>query len=334
MGEKSRFSNAGLHAAETLFEGAHARAGQYLDQAPILVMWAHPWSRHWSDSAPTFARTWINGHCENGIGLKDFLRVAGFSAPMRAIHASVLLPSHAGLYRMLGRVPASTLGRCIPATKKAQRAWLRALEAWLANGRHAGRHLADTDVLFRWCVETLGDTTIEPAQVRDLRDFQLAAQGAFNTAWGLKRALEEMGAWHTRITLESQLRGLPVGADDAIDLGDQPDTWSVEPFTITALRTPRQIAEEGSAMRHCVATYISRVFNGDAHLVSITESGRRVATLEMGGPKAGARRWGIRQLKGPRNSPVRPSIEAMARLYSQLQSDRPRTGAARPEARS
>lgn len=319
-----RYANTGLHRAERLFLDAHPRAAQYLDQAPILVMWALPWAQHRSDSAPTFASTWIAGHCEAGIGLKDFLRAAGFTAPMRGIAASVILPSHAGLYRMLGRVRPAVLGRCIPVTKKAQRSWLSSLDAWLIAANRPGRvsRLNGCDGPFQWCVERFGGIMTQ-ALARDLLDFQCGVGPAFNSAWSLKRAGEEMQTWHARITLESQLRGLPVGADDLIDLGDQPDTWECERFAITALRTPRQIAEEGSAMRHCVATYIKLVFDGQAHVVSITEDGKRVATLELGGPKAGARRWTMRQLKGPRNAPVRPVIESMARLYSEVLQNRP-----------
>ena len=82
----SRYSNTGLHRAEALFQGAHERAGQYLDQAPILVMWALPWVSSGDESASTFARLWIAAKCEDGPPLKVMLRDSGFTAPMRQIH--------------------------------------------------------------------------------------------------------------------------------------------------------------------------------------------------------------------------------------------------------
>ena len=58
-------------------------------------------------------------------------------------------------------------------------------------------------------------------------------------------------------------------------------------------------------------------------VLSITEGGKRVATLELGGPKQKTQRWSMRQLKGPRNSAVRPVVESMARLYSEIIRSRP-----------
>lgn len=316
----SAFSNQGLHAAEALFTGAHERAAQYLEQAPILVMWALPWADFRNDGGQTFAAHWIAGKCIAGVPLKEFLRSVGFSPPMRAIRASVLQPSHAGVYQMLSRVPPAVLGRAIPATAVAQRRWLRALGVWLGTKRN--RYAFDTDGMFQWCVERLSGAEISRDQARDMLDFQMNSRD-FNKAWGLKRATEEMGGWHARITLESQIRQLPVQPDDAIDLGGLPEIWTCERYAIQPLRTPREIADEGSAMRHCAATYIKWVFDGRSHLASVTSGGKRVATLELAGPKAGARRFSVVQLRGPCNSAVPPTVMAFASLYSELLKSRP-----------
>lgn len=316
----SRFSNSGLHAAETLFVAAHPRAEQYLDQAPILVMWAHPWAL-WGDAAgQVFARTVIAGHCEKGIRLKDFLRECGYTAPMREIAGSVLLPSRAPLYRMLARIDPAVLGQSLPTTAKAQRAWLSALNAWVSRWKHKAILPDHFDDLFVWAV-----TRFEGAQhnAADLVDFQQAAP--FNLDWGLKRAAEEMENWHRRITLDSQIRTLPVKPDQPIDLGPHKDRSDLCGLVFTALRTPREIADEGSAMRHCVATYIRSVFDGNSHIVSVTKDDRRVATLELAGPRSN-QKWAVRQLRGPRNSPVSPVIESGCRLYSELQREIARKG--------
>lgn len=310
-----QFSNAGLARAEAMFVGAHPRAAQYLEQAPVLVMWAYPWAAQGEQSGETFAKTWIADLCERGVGLKYFLRAAGYSAPMRQLHSSVILPSRAPVYRMLARMEPTEFARIAPPTAKAQRKWLNALHEWLSCWRsHSASGLRDTDALFRWAAINLHSTP--PAAVRDLCDFQ--KNSAFNCEWGLRRAAEEMAAWHSRITLASQMRGLPVGPDDQIDFGGHADRFEVEPYVLTALRTPRQIAEEGSAMRHCVATYIKHVFDGSSHIVSITKDGKRVATLELGGPRAGAKRWAVLQLKGPRNSPPSATVDSLAAVFSEV----------------
>lgn len=305
-GPASRYSNAGLHAAEALFTAAHPRAGQYLDQAPVLVMWSLPWVASMHDSAQTFARAWIIAHCEDGIALKDFLRSASFTAPMRAISAKVLIPRHAGTYRMLARVNPAVLGQSIPATIRAQRAWLRALDAWLGASRRK-RLLIDIDTMFSWCVVRFSDTDITPSQASDLLDFQNTSE--FNRSWGLKRAREEMHEWHTRLTLDRALAGLPISADTEIDFGKHIE-MEIEGYRVTPLRTPRQITEEGTEMRHCVATYLKRVMDGHSHIVSITKNDKRVATLDFG------RSF---QLRGPRNTPVSQTVASLASFYVEQQ---------------
>lgn len=311
----SRFSNQGLHRAEALFDSAHPYAPDYLDQAPILVMWALPWVSFGDESGETFARLWVSTACESSGSLKSVLRAASFTAPMRQLAAKALQPSHGAIYRMLARVAPEVLGRVIPKTAKAQRAWLRALDAWVSKWRRKDFVPARFEEYFVWCVERFADGTATTV-ASGLADFQ-AVEPGFNTAWSLKRALEEMDNWHRSITLDSQLRGLPVGADDPIDLGAHPDTKDMVGYVFTALRTPRQIADEGSAMRHCVATYIRAVFNGNSHIVSIKREGRRLATLELTGPKSKPL-WRVAQIRGPRNSPVSPVVESGAYLYAEL----------------
>lgn len=309
----SRYSNTGLHRAEQLFEGAHPHAGQYLDQAPVLVMWALPWVSTGDESAQTFARLWVQAKCESGPALKVMLRDSGFSAPMRQISAKAIRPSHGSLYRALARVDGAVLGQSIPAKVNAQRLWLIALDGWLSQWKHKAFVTHRLDELFTWGVRRFAGCAAK-SLAADLADFQASPTAPpFNTAWGLARAKEEMDGWHARITLESQLRGLPVRPDDAIDLGRYPDVVEVGfDLTFTALRTPRQLADEGTAMRHCVATYIRSVFDGKSHIVSITKAGKRLATLEFAGPEG---RRVARQLKGPRNSAVAPMLLTATNVY-------------------
>lgn len=307
----SRYSSSGLHRAEALFEGAHPRGAQYLDQAPVLALWVLPWVKVLEPSAQSFARTWVSHHCEAGVGLKDFLRAANFTAPMRALSAKALLAKQAALYQMMGRVAPAVLGRCVPETAKAQRVWLRALDEWLELSRRRVTYDRDAMALFTWCVERFASDPIATERIRDLADFHFSGPH-FNYAWSMNRAIEEMDIWHARVTLESQIKGLPVGPDTPIDLSDA-KPMEIDGYKIEPLHTPRQIAEEGSAMRHCVATYIKSVFDGRSHIASITKDGKRVATLDYGA------RF---QLRGPRNSPTTPVVQSMAMLYAEVQKNR------------
>jgi hypothetical protein len=318
---KSLFGNAGMVAAEQWFATAHPGAADYLAQAPILAMWAVPWASTLERDAETFARACIHGWCEDRLKLGAVIKNAGFTGPMRHLKASVIRPGMAATFRMLARIEPTVVARAMPAASKEQRRWLAALQGWLR--RLSRSWPANGEVLFAWCVERFADSTVTADEVKDFSDFHWSG-APFNPAWGLKRAREEMDLWHRRITLESQLRGMPFGADTVIDMGDHPDAVTVDKFSITALRTPRAIANEGSAMRHCVATYIKAAFDGVSHIVSITENDRRVATLELAGPKwPTQQRWRVRQLRGPRNGAVRPTITAMADFYSELLRSRP-----------
>lgn len=318
----SRFPNQGLWEAERLFENAHPRAAQYLDQAPILVMWALPWALSGEQAAEPFVRLVIAGHCEKGVALKEFLRSSGFTAPMRGISAKTLLPSRMAVYRLLARIDPIVLGRVLPATIKGQKAWITALYDWVSKWKRKAFLTARFEEYLIWCVVHFANAKISTGVAEDLADFQ--ALNNFNTAWSLKRAQEEMHNWHLRITLDSQIKLLPVGPDQPIDLGDHPAHADFGTLRFTALRTPRQIADEGAAMRHCVATYIRGVFDGQSHIISITEADKRVATLELDGPKR-AQRWSVRQLRGPRNSPVSATVKSAAELYAGL-LQHPRAG--------
>lgn len=322
----SRYADKGLRAAEALFAEAHPRAVQYLDQAPILVMWGLPWAGYTNDGR-SHASQVIAGRCSVGAPLPATIRQFGFSAPMRALHAHALRASEANLYRHLAGIRPEVMGKIIPAQVKAQRKWLGALSAWV---QWVARRDVGTDPrpLFAWAAERFARNPVDQQQACNLADFQLSS-APFNTAWGISRAVEEMDKWHRQLTLDRVIRGLPVGSDDVVDFGDHPDRIDVQGMTFTALRTVRDLVEEGAAMRHCVASYAGMVISGTSHIVSVTDAaGKRVATLELTGPKRKPTHR-IVQTRGPQNARVAyaalPAIAAYAANLRAPDADRPFT---------
>lgn len=60
------------------------------------------------------------------------------------------------------------------------------------------------------------------------------------------------------------------------------DASEVGGITFVRLRTPQELAEEGSIMKHCVATYASDLAKGSSFLWSLRDAnGSRIATLEV-----------------------------------------------------
>lgn len=99
-----------------------------------------------------------------------------------------------------------------------------------------------------------------------------------------------------------------------------PQDWAlardeVEGFLFTPLATPEDIAAEGEAMAHCVASYAREVATGDCALWSVRRGEERVATLELA-TACGSEFVTVRQLFGPSNAPAPRAAWRAATLFA------------------
>lgn len=307
------FGNQGMHAAARAFGLAHERAAQYLAQAPVMVFAAGVGADQ--RTSALYMQHRLRSQCEQGVSLKVMMRGFGYPLPLRRLKASALIPSVAPALPWLAKTSPSVLGRVIPEKTTAQRKWLSELCSWIIHFKRHGT--LPSQQHFDWMAERLAVHAPEKGVGGDIADFMIAASrdvgyAHFNIVWSWARAREEMTLWHDRLTCDRMLLGTPFGRETTIDLGFHPDNLAAMNFEFIALRTPSDIAQEGAAMKHCVASYIPRVIAGDCHIVSIRKNGERAATLEL------SRAWDVRQLKRRFNRPPSKTEESAARFYSEL----------------
>lgn len=134
--------------------------------------------------------------------------------------------------------------------------------------------------------------------------------GAWAPRIGWSHARELAGAWRTRMEF---------------DIFGGPAAWALaggefEGFMFTPLTTREDIAEEGAAMGHCVASYARMVAIRECALWSLRRDGERVATLEVGA-ECGADFITVRQLYGPGNAPAPREAWRAATLFSLQRAD-------------
>lgn len=311
------FPNQGLHPVAVAWASVHPRAIQYLEAAPVLVL-AYPVpAADQKRRVSAMIRGQVYGLCHEGAPLKAVMRRFNLSPPLRRLRPYALGPSQWSVIQALSRMPSAELGNLIPETARLQRWWLGRLVEWREHLKrrqswgddHLGWAARELSKLAASKADLLGEDAVRAVpHVTDVADFMVARDGGFSEAWGWNRAVEEMGRWHAKLTLDRVLAGLPIAADTAVDLGGHPDLAMVDGFEFVALRTPRALVEEGTAMRHCVASYLRDVFDGRCHILGIRRGARRVATLEFGSR-------GLRQLKGPCNAAVTPAVWAAAMAW-------------------
>ena len=115
---------------------------------------------------------------------------------------------------------------------------------------------------------------------------------------GLGTAVVNMAAWFDKLMLELSR------ADQQRGPGRYSKRKGKNRYTLVPLVTARDLAEEGEAMNHCVATYASPVAQGHCRIYSVRRANRRVATLELRWPNHRMGRPIINQLLGHSNVAV------------------------------
>ena len=99
----------------------------------------------------------------------------------------------------------------------------------------------------------------------------------------------------------------------------------IDGFTIHPLTSELELLEEGREMRHCVSGYGRTCANGGSRIFSITQEGRRIATMEI---QLGQKNWTINQIRGTQNHAVEKEAERagreLAKRYNQEWVQNPR----------
>jgi len=308
----------------------------YLEQAPIIA-WGLPMML-----SPTRTRERdLNGlHGEmirefrrilaGGRKLKHIMAALGLPLPMRLVRAEVMSLSWQWILEMLASAEPAVLGEVLDSPASHQRYFLAALDRF---GRGQW-----PEAYRRWAVGAVGHAMkrtlagaqtpggIEALAAGVSRDASVvadylwrAAVPNFDPRWSLDDGLAAATRWHRQ--LGDMARRLAPAAMSmssdagAVDYGTLPLEKTIGAFSFVALRTERELLEEGADLHHCVGGYWPSVQGGFSRIYSVRRGDRRVATMELAphGRAAGVHGWGtahLVQLRGPCNLDPTPETRA------------------------
>lgn len=277
---RSIFPNQGMHRNAEFVASLHPQAIDYLEQAPVLAASFGVKSNSKADRLYIAMR--VGGPIQRGERLRNVMASVGLHTPLRKLSGYAISPFMATFVRDLIELDASTLSQAIPDGPGAQRRWLSELRAWRRRfeyrGRSGKRH-------FAWIARHAG--RCEPGQAGDLADFVDRHPSLDVSKWSFEHMVNQTELWHDRLAADQSVKqyGFSLQPGTLIDLSDWPDHVTEGGFEFFKLATPSMIMEEGRRMRHCVASYIPRVMDGKCHLYSIRSDMRRMATMEIVGPR-------------------------------------------------
>jgi hypothetical protein len=304
----------GLEPIFLLMASAHRYAIDYIEQAPVIVLAATHGNAHVPLSEWAVIRERLSTMCESRAQLRDVMRAYDLPLPLRLLDARVLTSSRAMVIRRLAQMKPSTLAQIIPGTRQKQNAWLEALQNW-CDGQNWCDAMESECLFFEWAATNYSGVSYSEAKfdVPHMVDFVCAHADTFNPRWSLTRAVVEERKWHAE--LAAARFGGALGKE--IDYAPLPPIWEHGGLVFVALQTGKALHEEGTAMQHCVATYLRKVANEESRIYSIRENGNRVATLELAGPnhRAGLGRFQVRQLVGACNARPTSAVSKAVNLF-------------------
>ena len=89
----------------------------------------------------------------------------------------------------------------------------------------------------------------------------------------------------------------------------------VKGASVMPLVSGKALREEGERMGHCVGSYVDYCYRGDSRIFAIKHLDEE-ATLEL--VESGTNQWRVRQVFGPKNSPVSNPIEGVAKTVAKM----------------
>jgi hypothetical protein len=245
----------------------------------------------------------------------------------------------ARLLAMLGRggsLEDATSDRLLPVLSRKERheLWLappaptlRALVIWARVRVHGGptwlaqaltnTHLEPDTEMVRWFTERIGG--LSPDDVGPVADWMRQEPRSKLGAWSAQRVLREARAWHE---LRTRPQGWQPGALPRSPFADSRWQDGESLWEITELRTGSALAEEGTALRHCVATYCATAMTGRISLWSMRCNGVRALTLEVFNVERA-----LVQVRGMQNRRATESERAAVERWAQEQGVVVRPGA-------
>ena len=186
--------------------------------------------------------------------------------------------------------------------------------AWLGEALSlsgAARRMRNED-WWRQAIAWLVDIEPPAEHVGLLLDWLLsmhARHEALPRKWGRARALRASAAWHDRLGRSRYAIG-PNRVLPKVNLPDFETDMEGERWSMRPLRSTDELAAEGAALSHCVATYASLALQGVCSLWSLRCDGQRCLTVEL-------RSGRVVQARGLRNRAPTPGEASVLRLWAE-----------------
>lgn len=221
--------------------------------------------------------------------------------PAAYVREAVFSESGAGLFlvRRLDRLPPLPLFRLWCRSTQTPSLPVRFLDAAVREAWRR-RRLGNFPAFLEEC--TLAEDWAQAAAGRIQ-----ARKGAL--AWSEIRRAEQ--AWHDEVLKTRQASGLRW--DSLVP------ECEVDGFHIVPLMDGASLWREGQAMRHCVAAYDQRCLEGDVRVFSISQAGKRLATMEI--IRLGETRWRLGQVKGFANATVeQPLLQTAEKIRQRYEA--------------
>ncbi len=331
----SLFTDQNLKIAAGVIAAINERAIDYIRQCPALVLallvFRHQ-SRNTSGTRYLSPLSFSDVRkdlaalaCDflaPGPKLKQVMAEIGLCPAQRAIHGYALthdLDCWQALRLMPGLKP-SVLAQAIPEHIFDQITWMRDLEAWVGTFE---RLSCDAGWQFEWAVRNLGDRFRQAKHSANvgrevsadtLADYIAQGENAdkFNPAWDRTRFAQVVLDWHHELqSLNAEKREAKRQGrnwEEPCDYGSLPISVDIDGLSFVALRSGKELFEEGRKMRHCVSSYTRDVMKGDCRIYGVRSGMARLATLEIRQIEGA---WSNVQFKGKCNArPEEPGWQA------------------------
>lgn len=316
------FSGAGpwefrdLKGTAVIMARCHRYAIELIEQAPVVCLLLKS-----ARNATTVDNT--RAAIEAGTGLRDLLKQHNIAPQFRALRPEALAYTHrSDLEHLSKAIDPSTLAQIIPREGQAQGVWLNTLSQWIARMQRGAK---PETLQLAWAASQIGRGA-KAIEWNEIADLVVHLDDKFNPRWSWEKAREEAEAWHRQIRRVKDhrdfFRRYGLSIDDIIDYAPLPPLASILGLDFIALRSGRELSEDGFVMHHCVASYAGQVIKGISRIYSIRLGEKRLATLELA---QADKRWRLVQLKGPCNSNPPNDVRAAARIFVE-QCNKPAVG--------
>lgn len=295
------FPQKSMQQCAAILASLHPYAFDYIAQAPVLVLAAAQGSALSKVAERKRVSQEWKPRFERGGKLRGLMESVGVPYALRKLHPSIMESNQWDIINALCEWDAtaaksarqvSVLADLIP-DREDQKDWLARIGQWTAQ---MGRRFNNRGLHFEWACRQFNPANMRRTNqdVRDvlnhiaaIADFAGTHANEFNNRWTLDRALQEARRWHDEMARASHEQRFflehHLGWDEPVDYLPFPTRVGMGCYEFIALRSGKELYEEGRDMHHCVGSYSKDVIADRSRIYSMIDRDilKRVATVEF-----------------------------------------------------